>query len=73
MPSLQYLGTRAKKVMSNYPDRPMFRNVYIFGEGFMVNLLHMFVKMAMQRNTDKMNFFKYEQVNDAIDWLLLDD
>jgi len=73
MPSLQYLATRAKKILAEYPDRPSFRNVYIFGEGFMVNLLHMFIKMAVQRNEDKMNFFQYHKTDEAIQWLLEDD
>jgi len=73
MPSLQYLATRAKKILAKYPNRPMFRNVYIFGEGFMVNLLHIFIKMVVQRNTDKMNFFQYDKIDDAFDWLMEDN
>jgi len=73
MPSLQYLATRAKKILAKYPNRPMFRNVYIFGEGFMANLLHMFIKMIVQRNSDKMNFFQTDKLDDAMEWLLKDD
>lgn len=73
MPSLQYLATRAKKILAKYPNRPIFRNVYIYGEGFMVNLLHIFIKMAVQQNTDKMNFFQHNKIDDAIEWLLADE
>lgn len=73
MPSLQYLATRAKQILANYPDRPPFRNVYVFGEGFMANLLQMFVKMVVQRNNDRMNFFTSSKQDEAIEWLLADD
>lgn len=73
MPSLQYLSKRAKVILAKYPNRPMFRNVYLFGEGFMMNLLHMFVKMVVQRNTDKMNFFQSDQLDNAMEWLLKED
>lgn len=73
MPSLQYLASRGKKVLSKYPNRPPFRNVYVFGQGFMANLLQMFVKMIVQRGRDNMNFFQREKMDEAMAWLLADD
>lgn len=73
MPSLQYLAKRIQNIIVKYPNRPSFRNVYLFGESFMVNLLHMFVKSVAQRGTDRVSFFQYGKTEDAIQWLLEDD
>ena len=36
-------------------------------------LIYMFIKMIVQRNTDKMNFFQADNLDDAIEWLLKDN
>jgi len=70
MPSLQYLAAGAKKVLARYPERPPFRNVYMFQQGFMANLLQMFIKMVVQRGNDKVNFYHIEKIDAAEAWLL---
>lgn len=72
MPSLQYLANGAKKVLARHPNRPNFRNVYVFRHNFMANLLQMFIKMIVQRSSDKMNFFPMKNLDEAMVWLLED-